>query len=117
MLFRSLAYWPGDPNELLLAMRTTVETELNRYAAVIHLRPPAATGGYNHENRLRTESAEEAALLDARIEAAWEAHPHRIVVESTHNFLDKVLRAVELLRVELPECCGESLKPFTSLTV
>jgi predicted ATPase len=52
-----LAYWPGPSEEFWLSLSTTLEIELGRYDAVIHLRTPAQEHGYNHQNPLRTESA------------------------------------------------------------
>ena len=72
---------------------------------VIHLRTPSEAGGYNHVNRLRTESATEAGVLDARILQAWDRHPHRFIVESTPDFVGKASRVIELIRAELPRCC------------
>lgn len=98
------AYWPG-PDELWGEVGTSRERELSRYATVIHLRTPAAARGYDRSNPVRTESAAEAAAIDERILEVWEGHPHRFVVESTADFLEKAHRAVELLRGELPACC------------
>ena len=50
------AYWPG-PGDLWSSVATTLEDELKRYDAVIHLRTPSLDRGYNHQNPLRTESA------------------------------------------------------------
>lgn len=100
-----LAYWPGPPEALLSELGTTLERELARYSAVIHLRPPPGGAGYDRSNPLRIESAEEAAALDARIEAVWRPHPRRFVVESTPDFLSKARRALALIHDELPEPC------------
>ena len=104
------AYWPG-PDELWTAVATTQAEQLARYHAVIHLRTPAADGGYNHQNPLRTESAAEAAAIDARILASWADHPRRFVVEPTPNFLAKARRALAIVRQELPECCRRHVIP------
>jgi predicted ATPase len=106
-----LAYWPGTADELWASVGTTSVAELTRYDAVIHLRTPALEQGYNHQNHLRTESAEMAAEVDARIAVAWAAHPRRFVVESSADFLDKATRALEILRQELPECCRRHVVP------
>jgi predicted ATPase len=98
------AYWTGG-GELWSAVGTTLEEELRRYDAVIHLRTPDANNGYNHRNPLRIESVETAAALDAKILALWESHPHRYVVEVSPDFLAKARQALELLRIQLPECC------------
>ena len=100
-----LAYWPGPREEFWSSLSTTLDIELGRYDAVIHLRTPALEHGYNHQNPLRIESPTTAAEIDARIEDAWASHPRRFIVESSSDFLDKVARALEILRGEMPECC------------
>jgi predicted ATPase len=106
-----LAYWPGQPEEFWTSLGTTLEIELDRYDAVIHLRTPAQEHGYNHQNPLRTESADAAADIDARIVRAWQPHPRRFIVESSEEFLDKAARALDTLRDELPECCQQHVIP------
>jgi hypothetical protein len=97
--------------EFWSSLGTTLEIELGRYDAVIHLRTPAEEHGYNHQNPLRTESAGAAAGIDSRIVRAWERHPRRFIVESSAEFLDKAARALEILRDELPECCQRHVIP------
>ena len=100
----ALAYWPG-PEELWATVGTTRQEQLANYHTVIHLRTPPADSGYNHANRLRTESATEARALDDRILHAWDGHPRRIIVESNPDFIAKAARVIELIRTELPQCC------------
>jgi len=102
-----VAYWPGRPEEFWSSVGTTLEAELARYDAVIHLRTPALADGYNHQNPLRIESAATAADIDARIALAWAGHPRRFMVASSPDFLDKASRALALLRNELPDCCQQ----------
>jgi len=104
------AYWPG-PEEFWLAVGTTLEEHLGRYQAVIHLRTPRPSSGYDHSNPLRTESAAEAAAIDQRILKAWERHPRRSVVEEAPDFMTKAARALEVLRAELPGCCRRHTLP------
>jgi predicted ATPase len=99
-----LAYWPASPEALLDAVGTTLERELARYAAVIHLRVPDP-GRYNHQNPLRIENAREAAAIDERIRAAWSRHPHVHVIPATDTFVDKVQRALAVIGDHLPDCC------------
>lgn len=100
-----LAYWPGPWSEFWESVGSTLESELARYDTVIHLRTPGGTAGYNHLNPLRTETAELAAQIDARILQVWEAHARRFIIESTDQFLDKMTRALDILRDVVPECC------------
>ncbi len=104
------AYWPG-PGELWTEVASSHELELRRYAAVIHLRTPSESTGYDWSNPVRTESALEAAAVDERIAQQWEGHPRRFFVESTTDFLQKAIRAVDVLRQELPLCCRKHLLP------
>jgi predicted ATPase len=101
------AYWPG-PGSFWDAVGTTQEREMSRYDAVIHLRTPTIDGGYNHGNPLRTESASAAAEIDERLLHIWQAHPHRFIVPSSQDFLEKAARVVDILKAEMPECCRES---------
>ncbi len=99
------AYWPGEAASFFRENEAFMDAELARYGAVIHLRTPPATNGYNQSNALRIESAREAATIDASILGLWKDHPHRQVVDSTPDFLDKAARVVALVRDEVPECC------------
>jgi predicted ATPase len=103
------AYWPG-PGSLWASVGSSQEAELSRYGAVIHLRTPGVHG-YNHDNPLRIESVTEAARIDQRIAEAWARHPRRVFVDSDDDFLQKVHRALDLVRAELPACCGN--QPIT----
>lgn len=105
------AYWPG-PDDLWAAVGTTLEEQLQRYDAVIHLRTPAVEKGYNQDNLLRVESAAEAAAIDARIASAWEQHRRYFLVEASADFLDKAAQALEILRREMPECCRRHIVPL-----
>ena len=100
-----LACWPGSIEEDWSSLGTTLDNELARYDAVIHLRTPTQEHGYNHQNPLRTESAAGAAEIDRRIADMRAPHPRRFLIESTADFLDKVAQALSLLRNEMPECC------------
>jgi predicted ATPase len=100
----SAAYWPG-PGTLWESVGISRETAFARYDAVIHLRVPDEAHGYTRQNPLRTESATEAMAIDQRILDAWDGHPRRHVIGANSDFLVKATRALELLRLELPECC------------
>jgi predicted ATPase len=104
------AYWRG-PGDLWSAVGTTLDEQLHRYDAVIHLRTPSSLGGYNHKNPLRLESAAEASLIDQRLLQAWASHPHRFIVEPAADFLAKAKRVLDILRAQLPECCRHHQVP------
>ena len=110
------AYWPSDivalantagGDDLFASLGTTREQEFSRYHTVIHLRTPPGDAGYDHSNRLRIESAAEAAALDLRILDAWAGHPHRFVIDAATDFVAKATRVIELIRAELPACCRD----------
>ena len=100
-----LAYWPGAASEFFTEAGATRDAMLARYDAVIHLRTPTAANGYNHQNPLRIESADEASVIDRRLLDAWSAHPRRLVVECAADFLVKLEHTLAFLRDELPPCC------------
>jgi predicted ATPase len=97
-----LAYWPGDPAEFFQEVSITREQELSRYAAVIHLRTPKDGEGYDHSNPVRVEDPEDAARIDEAIHRAWDGHPKRHTIDSTPDFLDKVVRVLAIVSEELP---------------
>jgi predicted ATPase len=107
-----LAYWPGLQDEYWSSLGTSLDAELGRYDAVIHLRTPSKVQGYNHQNPLRTESATDAAEIDERIAEAWSSHPNRFLVESAADFLEKATTALALLRDQVPECCKGHVVPL-----
>ncbi len=65
----------------------------NRYDAVFHLITAAkgADGFYTTENNAaRTETPEQAAVLDDRLLAAWAAHPRFCVIDSHSSLEEKI---------------------------
>lgn len=111
------AYWPNEgESDLFTAVGSTLAREHARYDAVIHLRTPPPHDGYDHSNPLRIEAPAEALAIDARIEMAWRGHPHREVVEATHDFFRKASRALELVLAEIPPCCRDgALDPLEAV--
>lgn len=104
-----LAYWPGSREEYFESVKSTMQAELVRYHAVIHLRVPGADMGYNNSNVLRSETAEEARIIDDRILKVWQGHPHRHIIDSTESFMRKAEDAMRVIHEHLPnDCCVES---------
>lgn len=103
-----LAYWPGPAEEYFADLDTSLEIELARYHAVIHLRTPSKALGYNHRNPQRTETAEQAMAIDEKIAELWKLHPRRFVINNTGDFLEKAQRALSLIENFLPPCCRET---------
>jgi predicted ATPase len=104
-----VAYWPGAVVDFWPSRQTSLEREIARYDAVIHMRTPGLDSGYNYQNPLRTESAVIAAEIDARILDIWASHPRRFVVDASANFFDKATRAIAMLGNELPDCCRRNV--------
>ncbi len=104
-----LAYWPGSRASFFKEFNTSLEDELSRYAAVIHVEVPALEGGYE-TNQIRNESAAQAREIDQRIIAAWKGHPRVLSVGARDGFLDKLACAIDLLREEIPACCRTHLR-------
>lgn len=103
-----LAYWPGTRQSFFEEFETTMEQELSRYSAVVHVEVPALAWGYE-KNRIRRESVTQARKIDQRIAHAWRGHPRVMNVGAQAGFLDKLACAIELLRGELPACCQTHL--------
>ncbi len=92
------AYWPGAPEEFFENLNTSLEQQLSRYDAVIFFES-AAVGGMGIEggNPVRTESMEEAVVLDTRLRAIWSQHPQFFVVGHDPSFFRKIGRGLEVL--------------------
>jgi predicted ATPase len=100
-----VAYWPDDAPSFWSEVGSSEEVALASYDAVVHLRTPSIENGYNHANALRTESNTEALALDRRIEAAWQLHRSRFIVESQPTFVHKALCALESIVGEFRGDC------------
>jgi len=100
-----LAYWVESEQKFWDTFNTSKENEYQKYQAVIHLRTPTLDKGYNHQNPIRIESSEEAALIDKKIHNIWKDHPHYLEIESTDSFLDKVNESFKMIQYFMPDCC------------
>lgn len=81
-------YWPHGPEDFFKAMGTTLEAELARYDAVIHLSPPPEKDFYQ-SNNVRTENLQQAFDIDDKILKIWEKHPNRLVVPREKHYFEK----------------------------
>src|SRR5262249_38663495 len=89
------AYLPRDAWTALLDEQnwTVVGLRDKRYEAVIHLVSAAdgAEAFYTTENNaVRSETPEQARVLDRRIRDAWVGHPHLRVIDNATDFAHKV---------------------------
>ena len=103
-----LAYWPGSEEEFWQENGSTKDEEFSRYEAVIHLRTPDLTQGYNNDNPVRIESAQEALKIDEKLRQIWSHHPNKHIIESQDDFLSKASLAISTIKSYLPECCKGS---------
>lgn len=107
----TIGYWPDSELNFWQDIGRTRQEIYEHYAMVIHLKTPTtAKLGYNFNNPVRNESMEQAVQLDEKIQAVWEGHPNRVVVEPTEDFMDKATQVFELLSLQLPDCCQTATK-------
>jgi predicted ATPase len=100
-----LAYWERSSDAFWRDVGTTHAEQLARYDAVIHLRTPSASRGYNRANQLRTETPEQAAIIDARLLEVWAPHPDHLVIDSADDFVAKLGAAIAAIARHVPACC------------
>ncbi|MCI7535557.1 AAA family ATPase [Candidatus Avelusimicrobium faecicola] len=81
-------YWPEGVEDFFKHMGTTLDAELARYDAVLHLSPPTNPAFYQ-STHVRTESLDEAFAIDRKILKIWENHPNRLVVDGKEHFIEK----------------------------
>jgi predicted ATPase len=104
-----VAYWPETAESYWREFGRTKEEEFGRYSAVIHLHTPGLHMGYNRSNPIRIETASQAAEIDKRIVEAWAGHPNRHFINNSHDFLEKAMRAIAIIRDALPYQCTKTL--------
>ncbi len=106
----SLAFWPGPAEEFFQAIYSTREKEYAKFRAVIHLHSPSEKMGYNHQNPIRIESAEEAARIDEKIHLVWKEHPDYHLIDNALNFSEKVAKTSSLIQSYISSCCKQHLE-------
>ena len=91
---------------VLNQMRTNKVALRDQYDAVFHL-VTAAKGAEKYytlaNNQARTETVEEAAMLDDKLIAAWTGHPHFRVIDNSTGVEEKMLRLIREITVFLGE--------------
>ncbi len=81
-------YWPYGPEDFFKRMHSSLEAELARYDAVIHLSPPPEKDYYQATN-VRTENLQQAFEIDDKILNIWAKHPNRLVVPREKHYFEK----------------------------
>lgn len=93
----SIAYWPNDEDDFFSNIGSNKKTELARYDWVIHL-DTAASENYDSSNPIRTETHNEALLLNEKIKLAWNGHPKRVIIGSDGDFLAKITKSIQVIK-------------------
>ncbi len=99
-------FWPSsNPSDFFAAVGTTEEEEFARYDAVIFFET-AAVGGISIEggNPTRTESVEQAVIVDRQLRQLWSRHPRFMFIPHNPSFFKKVasgLVAIESVVAQL----------------
>jgi hypothetical protein len=93
-----LAYWPNSESDFFKQINSTFEQELERYDAVIFFESAAASGqDISSNNPTRSESLEQAAKLDKKLQRIWSKHPHFYFVGSSESFVRKIMFGIMTL--------------------
>lgn len=87
-----LAYWPDSPDNFFETLETDLESELQRYDAVIFFES-AAAGGHSIKdgNSVRTENHGEAMDIDRKLRHFWSKHPRFTLVPNNASFVKKIM--------------------------
>ncbi len=96
----------SDFNKALCAVNTDEMSQKNSYDAVFHLVSAAkgAQSFYSTDNNsARTETAEEASLLDDRLISAWVGHSHLRIIGSADSFETKMIELINEIKSFLGE--------------
>lgn len=81
-------YWPHGVEDFFKQMGTSLEAEVARYDAVLHLSPPTNPAFYQSTN-VRTENLQQAFEIDEKILKIWNSHPNRLIVTGKEHFFEK----------------------------
>ncbi len=93
-----LAYWPGSESDFFKQVSSTFEEELERYDAVIFFESAATSGQeISSNNPARSESLQQAAKLDKKLQRIWSKHPHFYFVGSSESFVRKIMFGIMTL--------------------
>lgn len=92
------AYWPLGNDDFWRSTGLERETEILRYAAVIHMRTPQFGEGYDQSNPARIEDFRAAQAIDQSIMDSWKGHPRRFIIEANGDFQKKTDQALQILK-------------------
>ncbi len=93
-------------NKALAIMQVSEAELLADYDGVFHL-VSVANGASEYytiqNNEARSETIEEAAILDERLIKAWSKHPQHYIIDNSTNFEKKMQRLVKAIAINLKE--------------
>ncbi|QLY24153.1 ATP-binding protein [Bdellovibrio sp. KM01] len=92
----ALAYWPFAPENFFKSIDSSKQTEFDRYDWVLHL-DTADVDYYDLSNPIRTETFDEAEVLNSKIMEAWNGHTRRVVIGHNKDFLSKMTTALSVI--------------------
>jgi nicotinamide riboside kinase len=95
-----VAYWPLSEKNFFCTLKTNREAELARYDWVLHL-DTAAKDFYDYDNPIRTESFNQAQVLNLKVKKAWKNHPQRFIITQKEDFLSKMTLSLAVIRAIL----------------
>ena len=94
----SAIYWPYGSDDFLARMNSSLETELNRYSAVVFFQSAAVgNSAIDDGNPVRNESLEEAKILDEKLFTLWSQHPNFHHIPHEKSFFEKIKKAFHLI--------------------
>lgn len=93
------AYWYDGQDAFFHTVGTSLETELQRYDAVVFFETAAVAGlSIEGGNPIRNESLAQAVELDRRLRDLWSRHPRFTLVPHSSSFLEKIMSALGILQ-------------------
>lgn len=92
----SLAYWPDSEEHFFKTIFSSREKEFSRYPCIIHL-DTAFEADYDTSNPVRTETFNDALLINRKIKQSWEGHPNRVIIPAEGDFFSKLKKATEII--------------------
>lgn len=104
-------------SDLLAAVgaESRFDVKHSRYDLIVHL-VSAALGAEDHysldNNQARTETPEEARMVDSKILQAWTGHPNIVCINNRTQFKEKIVRALQTIckRVGAPVVGDSTVK-------
>lgn len=106
------AYWPDGSEAFFRTMGSSLETELQRYQAVVFLETAALGGLPIHEgNPTRQEDCVAATQIHHRLYALWVQHPNFYYLPHQPNFSHKVRLGAELIERQLKQVASQPERP------